>query len=126
MSSTAHEVEAHSPLAHQFEDLLQQKDAATLGMWAFLATEVLFFGGVLLVYAVYRYWYKDAFIAGSVAQKAVVGTINTVVLLTSSLTMALAVRAAAVGNRPALVRNIVLTILLGVGFLGIKAYEYTS
>jgi cytochrome c oxidase subunit 3 len=126
MSSTAPEVGHHSELAHHFEDLEQQKDAATLGMWAFLATEVLFFGGVLTCYAVYRYWYTDGFIAGALAQKVLVGTVNTVILLTSSLTMALAVHAAAAGNRSALVRNIGLTILLGLAFLGVKVYEYTS
>jgi cytochrome c oxidase subunit III len=115
-----------SPLAHHFEDLEQQKDAATLGMWTFLATEVLFFGGALTCYAVYRYWYTEGFIAGALAQKVLVGTFNTVVLLTSSLTMALAVHAAAVGNRTALVRNLGLTILLGFAFLGVKVYEYTS
>jgi cytochrome c oxidase subunit 3 len=113
-------------LAHHFEDLEQQKDAATLGMWAFLATEVLFFGGALTCFAVYRYWYLQGFIAGNLAQKALVGTINTVVLLTSSLTMALAVHAAAAGHRTALIRNLGLTILLGLAFLGVKVYEYTS
>ena len=112
-------------LAHHFADVEQQKDAATLGMWAFLATEVLFFGGVLTCYAVYRYWYKEGFVAGSYAQNVVVGTVNTVVLLTSSLTMALAVRAAAAGRRSQLVTFIGLTILLGLAFLGVKAYEYT-
>lgn len=112
-------------LAHHFEDLEQQKDAATLGMWAFLATEVLFFGGAFVCYAVYRHWYREGFIAGSYAQNVLVGTINTVVLLTSSLTMALAVRAAATGNRKALVLFIALTIALGAAFLGVKAYEYT-
>src|SRR5256885_1489862 len=116
----------HSVLAHHFEDLEQQKDAAALGMWAFLATEVLFFGGALLCYWVYRYWYPDGFIAGARSQKVLVGTVNTIVLLTSSLTMALAVRAAAAGNRSALVRNLGLTILLGLAFLGVKVYEYTS
>jgi len=112
-------------LAHHFEDLEQQKEAAALGMWSFLATEVLFFGGAFVCYAVYRYWYRDGFIAGSYAQNVLVGTINTVVLLSSSLTMALAVRAAAVGNRKALMLFIGLTIVLGAAFLGVKAYEYT-
>src|SRR5205809_3274004 len=103
----------HSALRHHFEDLGQQKEAATLGMWAFLATEVLFFGGVLTCYAVYRYWYPEGFIAGARSQKVLVGTVNTIVLLTSSLTMALAVHAAAAGNRSDLVRNLGLTILLG-------------
>jgi cytochrome c oxidase subunit 3 len=112
-------------LAHHFEDLDQQRDAATLGMWAFLATEVLFFGGVLTCFAVYRYWYKAGFIAGTECQSVLIGTINTAVLLTSSLTMALAVHAAASRNRSSLVRFLGLTIVLGATFVGIKGYEYT-
>jgi cytochrome c oxidase subunit 3 len=112
-------------LAHHFENLDQQQDAATLGMWAFLATEVLFFGGVLTCFSVYRYWYKAGFIAGTECQSALIGTLNTAVLLTSSLTMALAVRAAALGRRSALVMFLGSTILLGAAFLGVKGYEYT-
>src|SRR3954451_11099157 len=107
----------HSSLAHHFEDLEQQKDAASLGMWAFLATEVLFFGGALMGYSVYRYWYTEGFIAGAYAQNVAIGTVNTVVLLTSSLTMALAVHAAASGKRSALTLFLGLTILLGLAFL---------
>jgi cytochrome c oxidase subunit 3 len=112
-------------LAHHFENLDQQRDANTLGMWAFLATEVLFFGGVLMCYAVYRYWYKAGFIAGTDCQSVLIGTINTAVLLTSSLTMALAVHAAEARNRSALRMFLGLTILLGLTFVGIKGYEYT-
>jgi cytochrome c oxidase subunit 3 len=112
-------------LAHHFENLEQQRDSATLGMWMFLATEVLFFGGVLLCFSIYRYWYTEGFIAGSFAQNIPLGTINTVVLLTSSLTMALAVHAAGMGRRQALVRFLALTLILGAIFLGVKAYEYT-
>jgi cytochrome c oxidase subunit III len=111
-------------LAHHFENLDQQRDAATLGMWAFLATEVLFFGGVLTAFSVYRYWYKDGFIAGTMCQSVLIGTINTAVLLTSSLTMALAVRAAALSHRFALVMFLGLTIMLGAAFIGVKGYEY--
>src|SRR4051812_11635257 len=96
-------------LAHHFENLDQQRDANTLGMWAFLATEVLFFGGVLTCYSVYRYWYKDGFIAGTLCQSVIIGTINTAVLLTSSLTMALAVHAAGAGKKSQLVRFLALT-----------------
>jgi len=112
------------PLAHHFEDIEQQKDAAALGMWAFLATEVLFFGGALTAYSIYRGLYTKGFAVGSSFQIVPLGAINTAVLLTSSLTMALAVHAAAVGNRAALVRNLALTLLLGAAFLGIKVYEY--
>src|ERR1044071_1765862 len=92
----------HSPLAHHFEDLEQQKDAATLGMWAFLATEVLFFGGVLMCYAVYRGQYTAEFNAAAGFQNVILGTVNTLVLICSSLTMALAVHAAESGHRAAL------------------------
>lgn len=112
-------------LAHHFEDLEQQKEATSLGMWAFLATEVLFFGGALLCFIVYRYWYKDAFIAGTLLQNVAAGAINTAVLLGSSLTMALAVHFAAIGHRSKLVLFLGLTLLLGAAFLGIKAFEYT-
>jgi cytochrome c oxidase subunit III len=112
-------------LAHHFENLDQQKDANALGMWAFLATEVLFFGGALTCFSVYRYWYKDGFIAGTECQSVLIGTINTAVLLTSSLTMALAVHAAAAGKRSALQLFLALTLLFGAMFLGVKAYEYT-
>ena len=129
MSSAAHAPgvaeHQHGLLAHHFRDLTQQKGAATLGMWAFLATEVLFFGGVLTAYSVYRYWYHAAFVAGSREQLIWVGTLNTAVLLTSSLTMVLAVHAAEHRRRAALMLFIGLTLLLGAAFLGIKVYEYT-
>ena len=114
----------HPALAHHFEDLEQQKDAATLGMWVFLVTEVLFFGGLFLVYTVYRIWYHDAFIAASHELDVVLGGINTAVLITSSLTMALAVRAAQLGQRRLLIILLVATMILGAVFLGIKAVEY--
>src|SRR4051812_50194185 len=99
---TAH-AHAHPPaLAHHFDNLAQQSEAATLGMWCFLVTEVLFFGGLFLVYLVYGSWYPDAFAAASHELDVTLGTINTVVLITSSLTMALAVHAAQ-GRLPALV-----------------------
>ncbi len=115
----------HPELAHHFADLNQQKDVARLGMWAFLATEVLFFGGVLLCYAVYRSQYKAEFNAAASLQNVTLGTLNTIVLICSSLTMALAVHAAGVGHRAALVRNLTLTLLLGTAFLVVKGFEYT-
>ncbi len=111
-------------VAHHFDDPQQQYTAAELGMWLFLATEVLFFGGVFCGYAVYRYWHPAAFAEGSHHLDVPLGAINTAVLLTSSLTMALAVRAAQTSERRAIVRNLVLTLLLGAVFLGIKGYEY--
>jgi cytochrome c oxidase subunit 3 len=116
----------HHPaaLAHQFDSLEQQKEAATLGMWAFLITEILFFGGLFMVYTVYRSTYPDAFAAASHELVVWAGAVNTAVLITSSLTMALAVHAAQLGQRRLLILFLVLTIALGCVFLGIKAFEY--
>ena len=114
-----------SPLAHHFDDLEQQREAATLGMWVFLVTEVLFFGGLFAVYAVYRSSYPDAFAAASSHLVVWAGAVNTVVLITSSLTMALAVHAAQEGDRRRLMTGLALTLTLGTAFLGIKGYEYS-
>jgi cytochrome c oxidase subunit III len=116
----------HHPtaLAHQFDDLGQQKEASTLGMWLFLATEVLFFGGLFLVYTVYRILYPMEFAASSRELVVWAGTINTFVLITSSLTMALAVHAAQRGERRTIVIFLIATMVLGGVFLGIKAFEY--
>ena len=117
---------APAHLAHHFEDLDQQHEAATLGMWTFLATEVLFFGGLLCGFAVYRAIDFEAFALASRGLNAWCGGINTVVLLTSSLSMALAVHGGQTGNRKAQVRYLLITLLLGFCFLGIKAFEYTE
>jgi cytochrome c oxidase subunit 3 len=111
-------------LAHHFEDLDQQHEAATLGMWAFLATEVLFFGAVLTGYGVYRYLYPEGFRQGSDLLNPVLGGVNTAVLLTSSLTMALAVWSAQAGRRTWLVAFVALTLAFGTAFLAIKGTEY--
>jgi cytochrome c oxidase subunit III len=115
---------AHPALAHHFDSLAQQSEATTLGMWVFLVTEVLFFGGLFATYAIYRSWYPDAFAAASHELDVTLGTINTVVLITSSLTMALAVHAAQLGRRGTLMGLLVLTMVLGAVFLGIKSVEY--
>ena len=114
----------HSALAHQFDSLEQQREASTLGMWVFLVTEVLFFGGLFANYSVYRSWYPEAFAAASHELYVWAGTLNTAVLITSSLTMALAVHAAQTDNRRALIAFLILTMVLGAAFLGVKAYEY--
>jgi len=111
-------------VAHQFETAAQQRGAATLGMWVFLATEVLFFGGMLTAYTVYRVMDARAFALASHAQNILLGGINTAVLLTSSLTMALAVQAAAGGRRRRSVLLLSLTMALGAAFLAIKTVEY--
>ena len=111
-------------LAHQFDDLAQQYEASNLGMWAFLLTEVMFFGGLFVSYTVYRTAYLAGFIAGSQHLNVLLGTLNTAVLLSSSLTMALAVHAAQEGHTRLLSRFVLLTMLLGLVFLGIKGSEY--
>jgi cytochrome c oxidase subunit 3 len=111
-------------IAHQFDDLDQQQDAVTLGMWVFLSTEILFFGGIFLGYAVYRSMYHAAFAEASKQLDIVLGTLNTAVLLCSSLTMAMGVHYAQLNNRRLLVIFLILTMILGAVFLGIKFYEY--
>lgn len=93
-------------------------------MWAFLVTEVMFFGGLFTGYMVYRFWYYPQWDAASRTLDVWLGAFNTFVLLTSSLTMAFAVDSAASGNNKALKRNILLTLLLGITFVGIKGIEY--
>jgi len=116
--------EAHSALAEQFDDLAQQQESSTLGMWTFLATEILFFGAMFLAYLTYRYLYPTAFALASGHTIVLYGTINTALLLTSSLTMALALHAARENRQKWIVRYLLRTALLGVCFLGIKALEY--
>jgi cytochrome c oxidase subunit 3 len=111
---------ASSALAHQFEDLEQQHEAASFGMWIFLATEVMFFGGLFASYTIYRNLYLPGFEAGSHMLNVTIGAINTAVLIGSSLTMAMAVRAAQLGKRNALVTFLILTILLGLTFVILK------
>jgi cytochrome c oxidase subunit 3 len=125
MSHDAGAHQSHHPaLAHHFDSLAQQTEATTLGMWVFLVTEVLFFGGLFATYMIYRSWYPDAFAAASHELDVALGTINTVVLITSSLTMALAVHAAQLGQRKALMLFLIATMILGGAFLGIKSVEY--
>jgi cytochrome c oxidase subunit III len=111
---------ASSALAHQFEDLEQQHEAASFGMWIFLATEVMFFGGLFAGYTIYRNLYMPGFVAGSHMLNVTIGAINTAVLIGSSLSMAMAVRAAQMGKRNALVTYMILTILLGLTFVILK------
>jgi cytochrome c oxidase subunit 3 len=118
-------VEHHGPeLRHHFATAAQQRDAASLGMWLFLGTEIMFFGGMFLAYLIYRLWYFNEFAAGSRSLDIWLGTINTIVLICSSLTVALGVRAAQMGKRTLLVILLVLTLIFGVTFLGIKGVEW--
>ncbi|MFN8065025.1 MAG: cytochrome c oxidase subunit 3 family protein [Vicinamibacterales bacterium] len=124
-AAVAHDAHAHHPaLAHHFESLDAQKEASVLGMWLFLVTEILFFGGALTAYMIYRTWYPDAFAVASSEIAILPGAINTAVLILSSLTMALAVHAAQTGERGKILVFIAITMVLGAAFLGIKAYEY--
>ena len=113
-------------LREQFETPAQQKDASTLGMWVFLVTEIMFFGGLFLAYAIYRREFAGVFALASNTLDVVIGAVNTAVLLCSSYTMVLAVRAAQIGSRKALIVFLILTILLGGVFLGVKAYEWNQ
>src|SRR5687768_4446885 len=116
----------HEPgLQHQYEDMRQQEESVSIGMWMFLVQEIMFFGGLFTAYLVFRSRYPMAFAAGSNHLDAFWGGLNTIVLIVSSLTMALTVYYAQKGNRNLQVILIVLTMFFGVGFLGVKAFEYT-
>jgi cytochrome c oxidase subunit III len=113
-------------LRHHFATAEQQMDASTLGMWTFLITEVLFFGGMFAGYAVYRAMYAGAFASTSNYMDVVLGGTNTAVLICSSLTMALSVRAAQLSKRKDLIIFLILTMIFGTIFLVIKGFEYHS
>ncbi len=115
----------HPPtLRHHFDDAEQQFDSSLLGMWLFLLTELMFFGGMFVSYAVYRGLYPAAFAAASDTMNLLIGTINTAVLICSSLTMVLAVRSAQLGRKKPLVGFLVATLVLGLVFLALKYVEY--
>ena len=117
----------HPPgLQHQFEDMKQQEESVSIGMWMFLVQEIMFFGGLFTVYLVFRSRFPMAFAAGSNHLDAFWGGLNTLVLIVSSLTMALTVYYAQKGNRNMQVLLIAVTMLFGTVFLGIKAVEYTD
>ena len=124
MTGHAQHPGAHAALQHQFSDLRQQKEATHLGMWVFIAQEVLFFGGLFAAYTVYRSQYPAAFSAGSHHLSWKIGFANTLVLIGSSLTMAMAVHSAAVGKSRRIVGYLLATVLLGSVFLGVKYFEY--
>jgi cytochrome c oxidase subunit 3 len=117
----------HNPaLLHHFATEEQQRNSASLGMWIFLATEVMFFGGLFCAYLIYRLWYFGDFAAASQTLNWKLGATNTAVLICSSLTVVLAVYAAQHAKRALLLGSLALTIILGFAFLGIKAIEYTE
>ena len=117
----------HSPvLKHHFDNLEQQHSAERLGMWMFLATEVLFFSGLFVAYTTYRYLFPAEFQFGSSHLILWIAGVNTVLLITSSLTATFAIRAAQLGDRTNLIRFLWITFILGAGFLGFKAFEYAT
>ena len=121
-----HATPHHPRLQHHFYSMEQQLEASILGMWIFLVTEVMFFGGLFMAYIVYRWMYPEAWQESSNQLNVYMGGGNTLVLICSSLTMALAVRSAQVGSRMGQVVNLVLTIVFGVTFLVVKYFEYAE
>ncbi len=111
-------------LRHHFVTVDQQRETASFGMWLFLLTEIMFFGGLFMAYLLYRNWYYDAFVASSNTLGIGLGTTNTAVLILSSFTMAMGVYSAEIRNRKGLLTSLSLTIVLGLAFLGIKSIEY--
>ena len=122
--SLADTAAARQYLSFQFQDLEQQRSSATLGMWIFLATEILFFGALFTAYFIFRSIYPKAFADASAAMLIKFGTANTFILICSSLTMALGVHAAQMGMRKMLVVMLILTMLFGTAFLVKKGFEY--
>ena len=118
------EHEDRPELRHHFAAVDQQRNAASLGMWWFLGTEIMFFGGMFCAYLIYRRWYFAEFAAASRTLNLWIGAFNTTVLLCSSLTVAMSVRFAQLGNRKMQVRMLLLTLVFGLAFLGIKTKEW--
>jgi cytochrome c oxidase subunit III len=116
--------EHHPALVHHFDDMEQQKEASTFGMWVFLLTEIMMFGGLFAAYLIYRIKFYPSFVAGSTSISVSWGFANTLVLLGSSFTMAMAVWAAQNRSRKQQVMWLIFTMILGAAFLGVKAKEY--
>jgi cytochrome c oxidase subunit III len=117
------EIAEHN-LQHHFADMDQQRETSTFGMWLFLVTEIMFFGGLFCAYLVYRATYYQAFVEGSQTMNIWLGATNTAVLICSSLSMAMAVRCAQTDKRKMMVILLLITIVFGAAFLGIKGVEY--
>ena len=122
----ASELSPNFHTAHHFDSADTQFDAGKLGVWLFLVTEILLFGGLFCAFAIFRGWYLPAFIEAHKHLDKVMGGINTVFLITSSLTMALAVRAAQTNKKKQTVLLLLVTLGFAVGFLCIKYLEYTQ
>ena len=127
LATTHHDATAHPALQHHFENMEQQREAGTLGMWVFLVTEIMFFGGLFMAYLMYRWANADAFQEASAHLDKFWGAVNTVVLIVSSLTMAMAVRSAQTSAKPKTqVAWLVATMVFGTAFLGVKYVEYAD
>jgi len=126
MSHAATETHSHPALQHHFENMEQQREAGTLGMWVFLVTEIMFFGGMFLAYTLYRSEHGAAFASASNHLDITLGAVNTGVLILSSFTMAMAVYFTQIGKSRPQIFSLILTIILGLTFLGIKAVEYRA
>jgi cytochrome c oxidase subunit 3 len=122
--ATTPEAHGHPALQHHFENMEQQREAGTIGMWVFLVTEIMFFGGMFLAYTLYRSYYPAAFASASNHLDITLGAVNTGVLILSSFTMAMSVYFTQVGKQRPQILCLVLTLVLGLTFLGIKAVEY--
>jgi cytochrome c oxidase subunit III len=126
-AAAGHEDHGHDHpkfLQHQFDTPAQQFDAAKIGMWAFLGQELLFFSGLFVAYGIFRSWYPEMFSQASHQLDRIMGATNTIVLLFSSLTAALAVRSAQTGNKAATSRFLLITIACAFVFLIVKYFEY--
>src|SRR5689334_21913719 len=124
MDATTEHIQGHRSLQHHFENMEQQREAGTLGMWVFLSTEIMFFGGMFLAYTLYRSQYPASFASASNHLDITLGAVNTGVLILSSFTMAMAVYFTQIGKVLPQILCLILTLLLGLTFLGIKAVEY--
>ena len=121
-----HDGQLHpSNLRHYFVSSEQQFESSKLGMWLFLATEILLFGGMFVAYGIFRVLYPEVYEAASLQLDTVLGATNTLVLLLSSLTMAWAIRGAQMDNKKVLIGNLVATMVLASGFLVVKYFEYS-
>lgn len=124
--ATTPAIHGHRALQHHFENMEQQREAGTLGMWVFLVTEIMFFGGMFLAYTLYRSSYPAAFASASNHLDIKLGALNTGVLILSSFTMAMAVYFTQIGKQRRQVICLLLTLVLGLTFLGVKAVEYND
>ena len=112
-------------LQHHFVDEEQQRESAKMGMWIFLLTEILLFGGLFVAYGIYRAWHPEMFYNAHKFLDVTLGTVNTIVLITSSLTMALAIRMMQVNKKGLTIINLILTLAFAFAFLVIKYFEYS-